>query len=305
MSRRVLSVAGMNASRIALVTGANQGLGRALVEGLAARMNADDLVLLTGRSRRRVGEAAHEVGRLPGTRARVEGRVLDVTDTDAIARLAGELRARHGGVDVVVSNAVARLSPEESQAERADEFIDVSDTATHAILRAFGPVLRPGGRLLVVASSLGTLGHLDTRLHHLFDGASLDQVEYAVESWRSAIHSRTAQEAGWPLWLNVPSKVAQVAAVRAVAAERRARDLADGTLIAAVCPGMVDTATSRAWFSDHSRAQTPARAAEAVLDLVFAEHVDPALYGELVRFGKVLPWHDGTPPVEQDRMLTP
>ncbi|MCX4979146.1 SDR family NAD(P)-dependent oxidoreductase [Streptomyces sp. NBC_00620] len=295
----------MNASRIALVTGANQGLGRALVEGLAARMSPDDLVLLTGRSHQRVTDAAREVTQLPGTRARVEGRVLDVTDTEAIARLAEDLRARHGGVDVVISNAIARVLPEESQAERADEFIDVSNTATHAILRSFGPALRPGGRLLVVASSLGTLGHLDPRLHHLFDGASLDQVEYAVESWRRAIHNRTAAEAGWPMWLNVPSKVAQVAAVRALAAERREHDLATGTLIAAVCPGMVDTATSRPWFSDYSHAQSPARAARAVLDLIFADHADPALYGELVRFGKPLPWYDGTPPVEQDRMLTP
>lgn len=295
----------MTTSRIALVTGANQGLGRAIAEGLAARMDPQDLVLLTGRSQQRVADAAREVVQLSATRARVEGRVLDVTDTDAIARLAEDLRVRHGGVDVVISNAVARLLPEESQSERADEFIDVSNTATHAILRSFGPVLRPGGRLLVVASSLGTLGHLDGRLHHLFDGASLDQVEYAVEAWRSAIHHKTAQEAGWPLWLNVPSKVAQVAAVRAVAAERRARDLAEGTLVAAVCPGMVDTATSRPWFSDYSQAQSPARAAEAVLDLVFAEHVAPELYGELVRFGKVLPWHDGTPPVEQDSMLVP
>ncbi|MFD5858036.1 SDR family NAD(P)-dependent oxidoreductase [Streptomyces chartreusis] len=295
----------MNASRIALVTGANQGLGRALVEGLAARMSPDDLVLLTGRSRQRVDEAVHEVTRLPGTRARVEGRVLDVTDTDAIARLAEDLRARHGGVDVVVSNAVARLLPEESQSQRADEFIDVSNTATHAVLRSFGPVLRPGGRLIVVASTLGTLGHLDPRLHHLFDGASLDQVEYAVESWRSAVHQRTATEAGWPVWLNVPSKVAQVAAVRAVAAERRDHDLATDTLIAAVCPGMVDTATSRPWFSDYSHAQSPSDAARAVLDLILTEPVDPSLYGELVRFGKALDWHDGTPPVEQDRLLTP
>ncbi|WP_217568543.1 SDR family oxidoreductase [Streptomyces sp. GbtcB7] len=295
----------MNASRIALVTGANQGLGRALAEGLAARMDPDDLVLLTGRSHQRVADAAREVAQLPGTRGHVQGQVLDVTDTDDIARLADELRARHGGVDVVLSNAVARLLPEESQAERADEFIDVSNTATHAILRSFGPVLRPGGRLIVVASSLGTLGHLDPRLHHLFDGASLDQVEYAVESWRSAIHNRTAEEAGWPRWLNVPSKVAQVAAVRAVAAERREHDLADGTLIASVCPGMVDTATSRPWFSDFSQAQSPSEAARAVLDLVFTEHVDPALYGELIRFGKALPWHDGTPPVEQDRLLRP
>ncbi|MFF4575972.1 SDR family NAD(P)-dependent oxidoreductase [Streptomyces sp. NPDC001410] len=295
----------MNASRIALVTGANQGLGRALVEGLAARMSPDDLVLLTGRNPRRVAEAAAEVARLPTTRSQVQGRVLDVTDTDAIDRLAGELHRQYGGVDVVISNAVARVLPDESQSERADEFIDVSNTATHAILRSFGPVLRPGGRLLVVASSLGTLGHLDPRLHPLFDGASLDQVEYAVESWRSAVHSRTAEEAGWPRWLNVPSKVAQVAAVRAVAAERRAHDLAAGTLIASVCPGMVDTATSRPWFSDYSQARSPADAARPVLDLVFTEGVDPVLYGELVRFGKPLPWHDGAPLVEQDRMLRP
>ncbi|MET8446848.1 SDR family NAD(P)-dependent oxidoreductase [Streptomyces sp. NPDC005209] len=295
----------MNASRIALVTGANQGLGRALTEGLAARMDPDDLVLLTGRSHQRVTDAAREVTRLPGTRARVEGRVLDVTDTGAVARLAGELRARYGGMDVVISNAVARVLPEESQSARADEFIDVSNTATHAILRSFGPVLRPGGRLLVVASGLGTLGHLDPRLHPLFDGASLDQVEYAVESWRGAIHNKAAQEAGWPVWLNVPSKVAQVAAVRAVATERREHDLAEGTLIASVCPGMVDTATSRPWFSDFSGAQSPAEAARAVLDLISAEHVDPALYGELVRFGEALPWHDGTPLTEQDLLLTP
>jgi NAD(P)-dependent dehydrogenase (short-subunit alcohol dehydrogenase family) len=295
----------MNAPRIALVTGANQGLGRALAEGLAARMGTDDLVLLTGRSEQRVTDAADEVAQLPGTRAQVRGRVLDVTDTDAIGRLADELRGRYGGVDVVISNAVARLLPGESQAERADEFIDVSNTATHAVLRSFAPVLRPGGRLLVVASSLGALGHLAPRVRHLFDGASLDQVEYAVESWRTAIHNNTAEEAGWPRWLNVPSKVAQVAAVRAVAAARRERDLAAGTLIASVCPGMVDTATSRPWFSDYSRAQSPSEAARAVLDVVFAEPVDPALYGELIRFGKALDWHGGTPPVEQDRMLTP
>ncbi|MFE4411276.1 SDR family NAD(P)-dependent oxidoreductase [Streptomyces sp. NPDC056821] len=295
----------MTPPRIAVVTGANQGLGRALVEGLAARMNADELVLLTGRSERRVTDAAREVARLPGTRAQVRGRVLDVTDTDEIGGLADELGARYGGVDVMISNAVARLLPQESQAERADEFIDVSNTATHAILRSFGPVLRPGGRLLVVASSLGTLGHLDPRLHRLFDGASLDQVEYAVESWRTALHDNTAAEAGWPLWLNVPSKVAQVAAVRAVAAARRERDLATGTLIASVCPGMVDTATSRPWFRDHGQAPSPAEAAQPVLDLVLAERVDPVLYGELIRFGRALDWYGGTPPVEQDRMLKP
>lgn len=288
-----------------MVTGANQGLGRALVEGLAARMRPDDLVLLTGRNDRRVAEAAAEVAQDPATRSRVEGRVLDVTDADAVEALAAGLRRSVGGVDIVISNAVARLLPDRSQSEQADEFIDVANGGTHVVLRSFAPVLRPGGRLVVVASTLGTLGHLDPRLHPRFEAATLDQVEYAVESWRSAVHSRTAEEAGWPRWLNVPSKVAQVAAVRAVAAERRERDLAEGTLVAAVCPGMVDTATSRPWFGDYSQAQSPAEAARAVLDLVFSKGVDPALYGELVRFGKVLPWLGGTPLTEQDQLLTP
>ncbi|WP_285663060.1 SDR family NAD(P)-dependent oxidoreductase [Actinorhabdospora filicis] len=284
----------MTSPRTALVTGANQGLGLALAEGLATRLSDVDTVLLTGRDPRKVAEAA---AALP---ANVEGRVLDVTDTEAIARLAAEL----GGVDIVISNAVARVGPTDSQSARADEFIDVSNTATHAVLRSFAPILRPGGRLLVVASALGTLGHLDPRLHHLFDGATLDQVEYAVESWRAAVHNGTAQEAGWPLWLNVPSKVAQVAAVRALAANRRERDLAEDTLIASVCPGMVDTATSRPWFGDYPAVQSPKEAARAILDLVFTP-ADARQYGELVQFGEVLDWRSGTPPLAQDALLTP
>jgi carbonyl reductase 1 len=294
----------VTASRIALVTGANQGIGFALVEGLAARMGPDDLVLLTGRHSQRVADATSLVATAPDTTSRVEGRVLDVTDAEAVARLAAELVERHGGVDIVVSNAVARLTPDRRQSGQADEFIDVSNGGTHAILRSFGRVLRPGGRLIVVASSLGTLGHLDTRFHSLFDGASLDEVEQAVESWRAAIHAGTAEEKGWPRWINVPSKVAQVAAVRAVAAQRRETDVPEDTLVAAVCPGLVDTPTSRPWFDDFSRAQTPAQAARAVLDLVLADQIDPATYGELVRFGQVLPWHSGTPARYQDHLLS-
>lgn len=305
MPTGVPSVVRMDYSRIALVTGANQGLGRALVEGLAERLGPDDLVLLTGRDEGRVSAAAREVAALPATRARVEGRLLDVGDADAIAALAQELGRLHGGVDVVISNAASPLLPGKPQSEQADEFIGVANGGTHAVLRSFGPVLRPGGRLIVVASTLGTLGHLPPRLHPLFDGASLDEVEDVVASWRAAARAGKAEEAGWPRWLNVPSKVAQVAAVRAVAGERRERDLATGTLVAAVCPGMVDTRASRPWFSDYGHARTPARAAGPVLDLVLAEGVDPALYGELVRFGRPLPWHDGTPPTEQNEMLTP
>jgi NAD(P)-dependent dehydrogenase (short-subunit alcohol dehydrogenase family) len=283
-------------TRIALVTGANQGIGYAIVEDLAARMETTDLVLLTGRNPARVAAAAAAVHT---TGARVEGRVLDVSDPTAIEAMAAEL----GEIDIVVSNAIAPLHPDRPQSTQADEFIAVSNDATAAVLRSFAPILRPGGRLVVVASTLGTLGHLNPRLHPLFDGVSLSEVENAVSEWRQAIHDGTAESRGWPRWLNVPSKVAQVAAVRAVAAERRTQDLAAGTLLAAVCPGLVDTRASRPWFDDFSNALTPARAARTVVDLLL-NPLNPEHYGELVRFGQVLPWHDGTPPTAQDHLLT-
>jgi carbonyl reductase 1 len=294
----------MTAQRIALVTGANQGIGYALVEGLAARMRPNDLVLLTGRNPQRVADAAARVASAAGTIAEVQGRELDVTDASAIARLASELRDTYGGVDIVISNAGARITPERPPEEQIDEFVAVANDATVAILRSYPPVLRPGGRLLVVASGLGTLGHLDKRLHPLFDDATLDEIESVTSSWRAAVHAGTAQAQGWPRWVNTPSKVAQVAAVRAVARHRRDTDLRDNTLIASVCPGLVDTAASRPWFADFSQAQTPPQAAAAVLDLALSDTIDPATYGELVQFGKVLPWHSGAPLEHQERLVS-
>jgi NAD(P)-dependent dehydrogenase (short-subunit alcohol dehydrogenase family) len=280
----------MTASRTALITGANQGLGLALVEGLAARLGRSDRVLLTGRDADRVAGAAAAV---PTGGARIEGRVLDVRDPDAIAALADEL----GEVDIVFSNASARMSPDADAADEVDAVLETSNLATTRMLRAFAPRLRPGGRLIVVASALGTLDKLDARVRPRFAAAAerLDAVDALVGEWRDAVHSGRAQAEGFGSWLNIPSKVAQVAAVRAIAAERRAADLEHGRLLAALCPGLIDTDASRPWFADMSEAQTPAQAAAWPVELVLSDDVDPGYYGELVQFGKVLPWETGVP----------
>jgi carbonyl reductase 1 len=283
----------MTASRIALVTGANQGLGRTLVEGLAARMAPQDRVLLTGRDPGRVEAAAAAVADGPAV-ARVEGRVLDVRDGDAIDALTDDL----GAVDIVFSNATARMSPDADPADEVDAVAETSNVATTRILRAFAPRLRRGGRLVVVASALGTLDKLEVRVAGRFAAAAadgLDAVDALVADWRAAVHAARADDDGFGTWLNIPSKVAQVAAVRAVARERRAADLAANRLVMALCPGLIDTDASRPWFDDMRGAQTPAQAASWPVDLVLADRFDPAFYGELVQFGRILPWESGIP----------
>ena len=273
--------------RIALVTGASQGLGLALVSGLAARMDAADVVYLTGRHQGRIEEAARG---LSAAGAKVRTELLDVSDDDAVEHMAALLADRHGGVDVVFSNAYRRTQPGDHPAEVIAGYVETNNFGTTRVLRSFGPLMRDRGRLIVVASTLGTLHYLAPVLHDRFSApTSLDDVDREVRRWRDAVSDGSALAEAWPAFINIPSKVAQVAAVRVLAGERRGRSERRNIFLAAVCPGMIDTAASRSWF-DMSQAQTPAEAAVPLLELVLGPTPDPKLYGELVRFGRRLPF---------------
>jgi carbonyl reductase 1 len=276
-------------SKVAVVTGANQGLGFALAEGLAQQLEPADVVYLTGRRPDRVRAA---VARIARPRARVRGDVLDVRDGAAVIAFADALAARHGGVDIVLSNAAARLRRGTAWADLVGPFVETNNLGTTRMLRAFDPILRPAGRLLVVASDFGSLRRLPAHLHDHFDtdAMSLDDLDATLLDWRDLVVEGRAAEQGWPEWINIPSKVGQVAAVRVLARERRAADASAGSLVAAVCPGLIDTEASRPWFADMRGAQTPAEAAVAPLRIALERAAEPDFYGELAQFGKVVPW---------------
>jgi len=141
----------------------------------------------------------------------------------------------------------------------------------------------------VVASSLGTLFYLAPVLHARFtDLLTLADVDRAVLDWRDSVRDGSARGSAWPAFINIPSKIGQVAAVRTFANLRRADDLARGVLITAVCPGMMNTPTSSA-FWDVSNAPTPDAAAGPLLELALGP-VNADHFGELVKDGVVLPW---------------
>ncbi|WP_437563320.1 SDR family NAD(P)-dependent oxidoreductase [Sorangium sp. So ce542] len=276
-------------SKIALVTGANQGLGYAMVARLCQELPAGSTVYLAARDPAR-GEAA--VARLREEGLKPSLALLDVTDDASVQALAETVARRHGGIDIVLSNAAARIVKVLPQAAQVRALINTNNHGTHRMLRAFVPLLRDGGRLLVVASAFGSLRKLDPRLHHHFDPAtrSLEDIERVMDEYVELVERGEAEAHHWPAWINIPSKIAQVASMKVVARQREDEAARRGLLIAAVCPGLVDTEASRPWFDDMSSAQSPMDAAKDVLSLCTRPEGSPAPYGELVQHHQIIPW---------------
>lgn len=275
--------------KIALVTGANQGLGLALVRRLSRQWGEQGTVYLGARNWKS-GEEAVALLQAEGLSPRLA--IIDVSDNASVESCAHMLQEQHGGIDVLISNAAARIVPHIPSSEQITDFVNTNNHGTVRILRAFAPLLNDGSRLLIVASAFGSLRHLPVHLHHYFPDAtmSLQDVETVMDAYAQAVREGTAKREGWPDWINIPSKIGQVAAMRVFA--RDLRDDARGRyiLINAVCPGLVDTAASRPWFDNMQEAQSPDEAAEDVIWLVMLPKGTTAPYGELVQHKQVLPF---------------
>ena len=140
--------------KVALVTGAARGIGAATCELLAAE-GAHVVCLDRPQDDSLVSQVARKVS----------GSVLlaDVSDPGAPQAIADELRARHGGVDIVVHNAgitrdktIARMKP-----ELWDQALDVNLAAVARITEALlqGP-LRDQGRIVLLSSVAGIAGNM-------------------------------------------------------------------------------------------------------------------------------------------------
>ena len=273
--------------KVALVTGANRGLGLALVRGLCRSFGESGIVYLGARSEER-GSAAVRLLEGEGLSPRLS--VLDVDSDDSVARAAERLAREHGRVDVVISNAARPITPQRPQRDQGADFVQTNNLGTHRMMRRFAPLLADGARYLVVASGLGQLRYLEPVARDHFDVTTmaLDDVERLLEDFVRDTVAGTARAKGWGGWINVPSKVAQVASMKIFARGLRADAERRDLLIDAVCPGLVDTDASRPWFNDMSRAQTPDAAAVDVLWLATLPIGSRQPYGELVQHRRVL-----------------
>ena len=145
--------------KVALVTGANRGIGLEVCRQLAAQGLR---VVLTGRGDARAG--AQEAIRLRRDGLDVTGVALDVTDAASIHACAQAV----GPVDVLVNNAAILIGEDADLLETTvDEFRTTFETNVFGVLavcQAFVPgmVARGYGRVVNVSSAAGQLSSMGT-----------------------------------------------------------------------------------------------------------------------------------------------
>jgi carbonyl reductase 1 len=231
-------------TQIAIVTDADQGLGPGLVRGLCRRpaalaLQQQVIVYITTRDRAAGRRAAKEL-RAHGLVVRPEP--LDVRDTAGVAALAATLAGRHGGVDVVIANATAQVLPGVRYQDQVRAFVDVNNHGLHRVITSFGPLLREGGRFVVMSSPYGDRRHLPYRLRTRFDAEhmSLTDLERVMDEYVARVEDDSAAAEGWPSWIAVPSRVGQVTAVRVMARDLAEEDGRRDITVNATCTGMDD-----------------------------------------------------------------
>jgi NAD(P)-dependent dehydrogenase (short-subunit alcohol dehydrogenase family) len=158
--------------KVAVVTGAARGIGRAVAVALAQSgahiVGIDICATVDPRSgvKPATREELEETGNLVrAAGSKWRGVVLDQRDLSALRVAAAEIEREYGRIDILFANAGIQAFRPLLEMEDADWYIqiDVNLTGTANAIRAFGPAMvkRRSGRIIVTTSTQGKHGTLN------------------------------------------------------------------------------------------------------------------------------------------------
>lgn len=140
-------------SKIALVTGATRGIGKAIAEELVAK---GYIVVGTATSEK----GAESISAYLGEKGK--GLVLNVADAESIESVLKQIKETFGDVDVLVNNAGITRDGLLMRMKDEDWF-DIIQTNLTSVYRLSKAVLRPmmkkGGRIITIGSVVGSMGN--------------------------------------------------------------------------------------------------------------------------------------------------
>jgi 3-oxoacyl-[acyl-carrier protein] reductase len=142
--------------KVAIVTGASRGIGRAISEALAAR--GAHVVAAA-----RADNAAATVQAITSNAGRAEYVSLEVTDAASVEAMVAGTLERHGRIDVLVNNAGIARDQLLLRMKR-DDWDQVIDTNLTAAFSCVQAVLKPmvkrrSGRIISISSVVGQMGN--------------------------------------------------------------------------------------------------------------------------------------------------
>jgi NAD(P)-dependent dehydrogenase (short-subunit alcohol dehydrogenase family) len=231
-------------SQVAVVTGGNRGIGYEIARSC---VRAGFKVVLAARNEANGQAAARDLG--------CEFVKLDLDDAGSISACASEVQRRHGQIDVLINNAARAYKHADQTAwtTKTRTTVKTNFFGTLAVCEAFLPLIKPGGRLVNVASMAGHLRILPSQVL-LQEFASADtsltkqrlaelmaqfiQDVEACPSTASAPGPDWPHVAkGWPSNSYGMSKLGEIALTKIYARELRSRGISANCC----CPGSVAT----------------------------------------------------------------
>jgi len=222
--------------RIALITGANKGIGYGIVSKLAEQ---PDLYIILACRDKKLGEEAIESLKRQN-KHNVTLLLMDVSDKESVLQASAVVKKQFGTIHILVNNAAIYIR--NGDYPTALQTIRTNYYGVLYVSEAFFPLLNKGARVVQITSTLGTRAFeaMNIQLKHrlVHPDLTIPQLTSLVEEYLSDMKNGNSVAKGWPANDAYGHSKAFVNALTVI---QNRNNKTEGVLINSCCPGWVKT----------------------------------------------------------------